>query len=244
MLEARNDFGRDFAGQRVVLAVSEPISAFTCDRQSHLAGVLNGRTGAGWDPCFSVSVPFQNRLVLVVGASEEEDEMQKILSLCSFERAREELARTRDSWNRIVRKLTVKTPERELDRYLNGWALYQVVACRLLARCSLYQCGGAYGFRDQLQDVCALMGTSPKRAREQILRACSRQYEQGVSSTGGTRRAPPAPEKECGPGTATICSGFPMPFASISRKRATRRFWRGWGRISNLSRSGRGTGAL
>jgi hypothetical protein len=70
-LEAANSYNRDFAEQRVVLFASEPFGAYTCDLQSHFAGVLNGRTGTGWEPCFSVSVPLRDTLVLVVGASEE-----------------------------------------------------------------------------------------------------------------------------------------------------------------------------
>lgn len=75
--------------------------------------------------------------------------------------------------------MTVRTPDGALDRYLNGWALYQVIACRLFARTSLYQNGGAYGFRDQLQDVCAVLLTAPELARAQLLRACAHQYEEG-----------------------------------------------------------------
>lgn len=75
--------------------------------------------------------------------------------------------------------MTLRTPDEALDRYLNGWALYQVIACRLFARTSLYQNGGAYGFRDQLQDVCAVLLTAPELARAQLLRACAHQYEEG-----------------------------------------------------------------
>ncbi len=82
-------------------------------------------------------------------------------------------------WHSRVSALHIQTPDAALDHYLNGWALYQVAACRLFARTSLYQNGGAYGFRDQLQDVCALLYTAPELAREQILRACAHQYLEG-----------------------------------------------------------------
>ena len=96
-----------------------------------------------------------------------------------FNRARERLEQTRAWWSFRVSPLTLRTPDEALDRYLNGWALYQVIACRLFARTSLYQNGGAYGFRDQLQDVCAVLLTAPELARAQLLRACAHQYEEG-----------------------------------------------------------------
>ena len=82
-------------------------------------------------------------------------------------------------WRKKVSALRFSTPEPALDRYLNGWALYQVLACRLMARTSQYQNGGAYGFRDQLQDVRALLLTVPERAREQLVLASSRQFPEG-----------------------------------------------------------------
>ena len=92
----------------------------------------------------------------------------------------EELGReTMAWWRERVSSLTVSTPDPALDRYLNGWCLYQVTACRLMARTSQYQNGGAFGFRDQLQDVAALLYTSPDRTREQLVLAASRQFEEG-----------------------------------------------------------------
>ena len=79
----------------------------------------------------------------------------------------------------MVSAFQVKTPLETLNRYLNGWCLYQVIACRLLARTSHYQNGGAYGFRDQLQDTMALLPFSPKWACEQLLRCCRHQFEEG-----------------------------------------------------------------
>ena len=89
------------------------------------------------------------------------------------------LRETREHWQRRLGVLRAKTPSPALDAYLNGWALYQTLACRMLGRCSLYQSGGAYGFRDQLQDICALMDFEPTLAREHILRAAAHQYTQG-----------------------------------------------------------------
>ncbi|MCI8422014.1 MAG: hypothetical protein HFF50_00560 [Lawsonibacter sp.] len=86
---------------------------------------------------------------------------------------------TAESWRSRVSSLTFTTPEPALDRYLSSWCLYQVTACRLMSRTSQYQNGGAFGFRDQLQDAAALLWTWPERTREQLLLAASRQFEEG-----------------------------------------------------------------
>lgn len=87
--------------------------------------------------------------------------------------------RTKEYWETLVRPIPVNSGSEALDHYGNGWGLYQVIATRLFARASLYQCGGAYGFRDQLQDVCAALRTEPRLAKTQVLRACAHQYEEG-----------------------------------------------------------------
>jgi len=83
------------------------------------------------------------------------------------------------AWRRMVQPLRVETPEVALDHYLNGWCLYQVIACRLLGRTSRYQNGGAYGFRDQLQDTLALLPLEPEWPRAQLLRCCAHQFLEG-----------------------------------------------------------------
>ena len=82
-------------------------------------------------------------------------------------------------WDDILDAITVKTPDPGMDLILNRWLLYQVISCRLWGRTALYQSSGAFGFRDQLQDVLALLQTKPALAREQILNAAHRQFEAG-----------------------------------------------------------------
>ena len=111
-------------------------------------------------------------------------------------------------WRKKVSALRFSTPEPALDRYLNGWALYQVLACRLMARTSQYQNGGAYGFRDQLQDVRALLLTVPERAREQLVLASSRQFPEGDGSTGGIRPMGRGSDPDHRrPAVAALCAG-------------------------------------
>ena len=89
------------------------------------------------------------------------------------------LAEVRSQWQRLLGEKPRSTGHSALDRLLWPWAVYQVLACRLMGRASLYQRGGAYGFRDQLQDAVNLLGLDPGYARERILDACRHQYEQG-----------------------------------------------------------------
>ena len=93
--------------------------------------------------------------------------------------ARDLLDETISHWKRQAGALHVETPDPALNRFLSFWGRYQVLACRIQARAGLYQCGGAYGFRDQLQDTAGLLPERSALAREQILRSCARQYEEG-----------------------------------------------------------------
>lgn len=95
------------------------------------------------------------------------------------EEFRQLFEKTKAHWKRQCQSLTIKTPEPALDHYLNGWCRYQVIACRLLGRTSRYQNGGAFGFRDQLQDTLALLPFSPQRTKEQLLRCCAHQFLEG-----------------------------------------------------------------
>ena len=113
--------------------------------------------------------------ILVCGCGE----IDALKSLCSPEGVQNALAKTREDWTRRCAAARLSTGSADMDRYLNDWAVYQTLCCRLLARSSLYQSGGAYGFRDQLQDAVNLLPLSPEHARQRILDACRHQYAEG-----------------------------------------------------------------
>lgn len=91
----------------------------------------------------------------------------------------EELEKVKAFWHEKCTKVQISTPDKKLDTLFNGWLIYQVYACRMLARCGFYQAGGAYGFRDQLQDCLALMYVDPEKVREHILLCAAHQFFEG-----------------------------------------------------------------
>ncbi len=196
---ARNAWRREF-GDRVAFAdLGGTQAAWTADRTEflgrngtpdHPAALaprrrLSGRVGAGLDPCSAL----QTTIELAAGGRAEV--MFFLGEAANPEQARELIVRhrTRDvaaalravgeRWAAVLGTVQVKTPDRSMDILLNRWLLYQTLACRLWARSALYQAGGAYGFRDQLQDVMALAVTEPALARQHVLRAAARQFVEG-----------------------------------------------------------------
>ena len=117
----------------------------------------------------------QHLTVLVCGCCGEAE----IRELCSPSLALAALSAATSRWASLLDRLELDTGHRALDAYINGWAAYQTAACRLEARCSLYQSGGALGFRDQLQDSVNLLLINPDYAKEQILDCCRHQYVEG-----------------------------------------------------------------
>ncbi len=154
----------------------------------HRAG-LSRHVGGGLDACGALQVSVELEpdaeieVVFLLGEAANEEEAQRII-----ERFREpgaanaSLETTRGWWNRFLSTVQVEIPEEEgaaIAPLLNRWLLYQGLSCRVWGRSAFYQSGGAFGFRDQLQDVLALLYAAPQIAREQILRAAARQFLEG-----------------------------------------------------------------
>ena len=146
---------------------------------------LSGRTGAGLDPCSALQgnvdlAPGERvELVLFLGQAQDRDSARELIRRRRSVDPRQELAAVRENWERILGKIQVKTPDRSMDIMLNRWFLYQTLVCRFWARSAFYQAGGAYGFRDQLQDCMALVVTDPALVRAHIIRASGRQFREG-----------------------------------------------------------------
>ncbi|HEY1852365.1 MAG TPA: glucoamylase family protein [Candidatus Binataceae bacterium] len=196
---ARNSFRADYGDRVAFLDMSGRQTSWTGDRTEFLgrngsldnpaalatSASLSNRADAGFDPCGAL----QTRVELKPdGAAEivfflgEGAIKADALALVEKYRAADldgVLAAVKRQWEDILGTVQVKTPDRAMDIMLNRWLLYQTLACRLWARSAFYQASGAYGFRDQLQDVMALAVAKPDLAREHLLRAAARQFSAG-----------------------------------------------------------------
>ena len=198
-LLASNHFNSEFGERVAFLAASKKPHGVTTDRTEFLgrmgsmhAPVALGRIGlasavnAGLDPCAVI----QLHVDLASGAAEEVffligegANRAESLELIGQIQARAEVESiwlaVQHQWDDILNTIAIETPDPGMDLMLNRWLLYQTLSCRLWGRTGLYQSSGAFGFRDQLQDVLALMHTRPDIARAQILEAARHQFEEG-----------------------------------------------------------------
>ena len=197
---ARNPWSTEF-GSRVAFAVFDGgrQTAYTGDRTEFLGrngtldhpaslergDALSGRVGAGLDPCAALQTVVELRpgaradVVFLLGQGGGIEEVRTLVQRYSEADLDAVLAEVVRSWEDVTGALQVKTPDRAMDLLLNRWLLYQTVSCRLWSRTAFYQAGGAYGFRDQLQDSLALTVARREITREQILRSASRQFVEG-----------------------------------------------------------------
>ena len=197
-LLARNPTSEAFGARTAFLAADAAPRGATCDRVEFLGrgGVrnpdglrrigLSGAVGVRLDPCAALQVgvdlaPRETRVVrFLLGQGDNHGEALRLRArhgaAGAVEAAR---ARSAESWERLLGAVRVTTPEPEFDLLLNGRLLHQVLACRMWGRSGLYQPGGAFGFRDQLQDSMALVASAPEMARAHLLEAASRQFPEG-----------------------------------------------------------------
>ncbi|MBK7260073.1 MAG: glycosyl transferase [Ignavibacteriae bacterium] len=196
---AYNHYHPDSADQVAFAAISLGADSYSADR-THFLGRnrsvenpaamervgLSRRTGAGLDPCAAVQAMIrllpgeQIELTCMVGQVPTVLKARELVHRYRDNRSVEAaLAVTRAWWDERLGAISTRTPEPAMDLLVNRWLLYQTLVCRLWGRSGFYQSGGAYGFRDQLQDVMALLYTSPGETRKHILRAASRQFAEG-----------------------------------------------------------------
>ncbi|MCY7315924.1 MAG: cyclic beta 1-2 glucan synthetase [Rubrivivax sp.] len=147
---------------------------------------LSGRVGAGLDPCAAIQLPLYllsgetSELVFRLGMGRSPDEANELVQRFRSNKAAEQvLDAVQQHWQSTLGAVQVRTPDPALDVLANGWLLYQTIACRMWARSGFYQSGGAFGFRDQLQDSMALVHASPAMFRQQLLLCASRQFAEG-----------------------------------------------------------------
>jgi cyclic beta-1,2-glucan synthetase len=167
---------REFIGRNGTLANPEALARLS---------PFSKTTGAGLDPCAALKMtikipPGETReLVFLLGQASNVEDARTLIAryrAADLDAAQLEVAKY---WNDVLGTVQVTTPDRSMDIMLNGWLLYQTLACRVWARSAFYQASGAYGFRDQLQDGTALVSSLPAMTREHLLRAAARQFIEG-----------------------------------------------------------------
>lgn len=198
-LFAHHPYNREFPDYTVFLDSNEVLRSVTGDRTEFLGrngtasnpialarDRLSGRVGAALDPCAAMQAKFdledgqEREIVFTMGCCHSKNEARSIVQRYRGSGpARNALEAVWNHWNRTLGVVYLETEDKSLDILANGWLMYQTLSSRLFARAGYYQSSGAYGFRDQLQDVMALLFARPDLAREHILRCAGRQFLEG-----------------------------------------------------------------
>lgn len=196
---AQNVFRPDSSDAVAFAACTPNPTSYTADRTEVLGrnGAYSGpsglriaglskRVGAALDPCAALQVTVnldpgrEIELVSLLGEAPDIDQAKAIMRRYSgLGGARTGLEKTREFWDSLLGRCQVELPDKEVEFLLNRWLPHQVLGCRYWGRTAFYQSGGAFGFRDQLQDVMALLYIAPRIAREHIIRAAGRQFAEG-----------------------------------------------------------------
>jgi cyclic beta-1,2-glucan synthetase len=199
-LFARNPYSMEFSDRVAFLDTDDRSGTVTGDRAEFLGrnGTmqnpaalarerLSGKLGATLDPCAAIQVPFRalprartREIIFRLGVGRNMDDAAGLVHRHrGSEAARNALESVWQYWNHTLGAVQVETPDPTLDVLANGWLVYQTLACRLWARSGSYQSGGAFGFRDQLQDAMALIHCEPRLLREQLLLCAAHQFQEG-----------------------------------------------------------------
>lgn len=196
---ARNSYNYEFPGKVAFLDSNIIKRTITGDRHEFIGrngsierpaamerADLSNKTGAALDPCAAIKVPCElaageeREIIFTLGAGDDIDEARElVLKNRGVGPARASLKAVKEYWEKTLGAVRIKTPDESLDLFVNGWLVYQVIASRMWARSGFYQSGGAFGFRDQLQDAMALIHTRPEILRKQILLCAEHQFEEG-----------------------------------------------------------------
>lgn len=198
-LFARNAYSIEFGARVAFLDTDASDRSFSGDRTEFIGrngtlaapaamtrAKLSGRCGGAFDPCAAMQVGLEladgesQEIVFRLGAERDAKAATRLVQQYRGNRAAAlELEAVHQHWRSTLGAIRVTTPEPALDVLVNGWLMYQVIACRFLGRSGFYQSGGAIGFRDQLQDSMAMLHADPQAARQHLLLCAAHQYPEG-----------------------------------------------------------------
>ena len=196
---ATNAYNTEFAERVAFFDVDDANKSYTTDRAEFIGrngtmgnpeamnkSRLSGRMGATLDPCAAIQVSFdlaeeeEHEVVFRLGSgNNSQDTVSIIQKFAGAAAAHAALKKVNQFWEETLNKVQIETPDAAVNILANGWLTYQTIACRIWARSGFYQSGGAFGFRDQLQDTLSLMHAQPNMVKEQILLCASRQFKEG-----------------------------------------------------------------
>ncbi len=198
-LLARNAYNTELGGKIAFFDADDPNKSITGDRtefigrngtlrnpEAMIRSRLSNRTGAALDPCAAIQTMFDlqegegHTVIFRLGAGRNADDVNSIIQKTEGTlTAQQSLEKIKKYWSDTIQCIQLETPDPAINILANGWLNYQTIACRLWARSGFYQSGGAFGFRDQLQDVLSLLHGKPDFAKQQILLSASRQFKEG-----------------------------------------------------------------
>ncbi|KPU27792.1 glycosyl transferase [Caloranaerobacter sp. TR13] len=195
----KNPYNTDFPDRITFINTSQSARSYTGDREEFIGYKgdlsspealkregLSNTVGAGFDPCAVIQTIVdlddgeEKELVFMLGQYDNLDDIKDAVhKYKNINKCKEALKEVKSKWQSILGAIKVKTPDKSMDIMLNYWLLYQTISCRLWGRSAFYQSGGAYGFRDQLQDAMNSIYAIEEDVRKQILLHCSHQFVEG-----------------------------------------------------------------
>lgn len=193
-----NPYNQEFLGQIMYMDVSKDDRTVTGNRHEFYGTDgptapealkrtnLSGTLGAGFNTCMAMQInitllPKETiKLVYVLGLAKDKDAVVKdATQYLDYDYALDALNRVKRFWREKLQVIQVNTPDSSMNLMTNGWLIYQVISCRLWSRTAFYQSGGAFGFRDQLQDSLSIVNIWPEVAKNQILKHAKHQFKEG-----------------------------------------------------------------
>ncbi|MDX9989607.1 GH36-type glycosyl hydrolase domain-containing protein [Thiothrix unzii] len=198
-LFARNPYSMEFAERVAFFAVDDNNRTVTGDRAEFIGrngslrnpaalqrAYLSGKVGVALDPCAAIQVSFElaagreREIVFKLGSGRDMHDAQALVQrFRGMAATLDALKQVQNYWVQTLSTVQVETPDPAVNMLANGWLLYQTLGCRLWGRSGYYQSGGAFGFRDQLQDVMALVHAEPHKVREHLLLCAGHQFAEG-----------------------------------------------------------------